>query len=114
MACTPVEPSHSTVDAAAVVAALFPPGAAAADGITAPRPISVYLPVSNVHVTAAQSPFVFPSRSARPARPPWCPFSACPRGVTVTYAASDTNPSGSLTFAANPAAMTGSLCRPCS
>ena len=77
------------------------------DGITAPRPISVYLPVSNIHVTAGAKSVSIPIQIQSTSETALVSAIGLPAGLDMTYASSDTNPSGSLTFSANPAAMTG-------
>ena len=77
-------------------------------GITATRPISVYLPVSTIYVTAGANSVTIPIQIGSTSETALVSAIGLPAGVQMAYAASDTNPSGSLTFSANSAAMTGS------
>jgi hypothetical protein len=77
-------------------------------GITVPRPISVYLPISIIHVTAGAESVSIPIQIGSTSETALVGAVGLPTGVQMTYASSDTNPSGSLTFSANSTAMTGS------
>jgi len=78
-------------------------------GIVAVRPISVYLPVSTIHITAGAKSVTIPIQIGSTSETALVSAVGLPPGVRMTYASSDTNPSGSLTFSANSAAMTGTF-----
>jgi len=77
-------------------------------GIISPRPISVYLPVSTIHLTAGAKPVSIPIQIGSTSETALVSATGLPAGVQMTYASSDTNPSGSLTFSANSTSMKGS------
>jgi hypothetical protein len=78
-----------------------------AAGYPTPIPISIYFPLSTVTVltngTAANFTIQINSRSETAV----VSVSGTPSGVQVTYAASDTNPSGLLVFTASSETKTG-------
>lgn len=71
------------------------------------RPVTVFLPVSTIVVTQGGSPVIIPIEINSTSETAVVNVAGLPGGVTVTYAASDTNPSGSLTFSANATSMKG-------
>jgi len=73
-----------------------------------PNPISVYLPVTTVEVTAGAAFATVPIEINSPSETALVAVTGLPSGIQVTYAASDTNPSGTLTFTANKTAIAGS------
>lgn len=77
-------------------------------GITALRPISVYLPISTVHLTAGAMKVSVPILIGSTSETALVSLIGLPAGVQVTYSSSDTNPSGSLTFSATSTASAGS------
>jgi hypothetical protein len=87
---------------------LFLSGCGGRGGITVPRPISVYLPISTVHVTAGAKSVTIPVQIGSTSETALVSAVGFPAGVQMTYASSDTNPSGSLTFSASSTAVTGS------
>ena len=77
-------------------------------GYPTPRPISVYLPISTVQLTAGAKAVTIPIQINSTSETALVYVIGLPAGVQFTYSASDTNPSGSLTFQANSSAMMGS------
>lgn len=77
-------------------------------GFTSSRPITVYLPISIIHVTAGAKPVSIPIQIGSTSETALVSAVGLPGGVQMTYASSDTNPSGSLTFSANSTARIGS------
>jgi hypothetical protein len=77
------------------------------NGYIVPRPISVYLPISKVQLTAGAKAISIPIQIGSTSETAQVALTGLPGGVQVTYASSDTNPSGSLTFSATSSAMTG-------
>ena len=72
-------------------------------------PITVSLPISTVIVTRGDGPMSVPIQIRSISETALVSVGNLPGGVQVTYAASDTNPSGSLTFTANASTMTGTF-----
>jgi len=77
-------------------------------GIVALRPISVYLPISTIHLTAGAMTVSIPIQIGSTSETALVSVIGLPAGVQATYSSSDTNPSGSLNFSANTTAMAGS------
>lgn len=73
------------------------------------KPISVYLPLSAVELTPGAEAESIPIQIDSPSETALVSVFGLPAGVQVTYAASDTNPSGTLTFAANKTATLGTF-----
>jgi hypothetical protein len=78
------------------------------DGTPAQNPISVHLPISTVELNPGAGPVTIPIQIDSPSETALVTVNGFPAGVGVTYSASDTNPSGTLTFAANSSAMQSS------
>ena len=72
-----------------------------------PAPISVFLPISTVVVSQGGLPVVVPIEIGSTSETALVSVNGLPAGVQVTYAASDTNPSGTLSFTANASATPG-------
>ena len=70
-------------------------------------PITVSLPVSTVLVMPGGSPVTVPIQIESTSETALVSLSGLPGGVQALYAASDTNPSGILTFTANAMTMPG-------
>ena len=87
---------------------LLPQACGGRSGITAVRPISVYLPISTVHLTAGAMKVSVPIVIGSTSETALVSVIGLPAGVQVIYSSSDTNPSGSLTFSANSMASAGS------
>lgn len=73
------------------------------------RPITVFLPVSTVVLAPGGSQVIIPIQIDSTSETALVNVAGLPGGVMVTYAASDTNPSGSLTFSAAAASMKGTF-----
>lgn len=76
-------------------------------GMLSQSSITVSLPISTVIVMPAGSPVTVPIQIASTSETALVSLSGLPGGVLASYAASDTNPSGILTFTANGATMAG-------
>jgi len=76
-------------------------------GYFAPRPISVYLPISTVQLIPGAKAVSIPIQIGSTSETAQVAFTGLPGGVQVSYASSDTNPSGSLTFSATSSTMIG-------
>ena len=72
-----------------------------------PMPIMVSLPVSTVVVPQDGTQVVVPINITSTSETALVSVSGLPNGVQEKYAASDTNPSGSLTFTASAATPEG-------
>jgi len=70
-------------------------------------PITVSLPVSNVVVPQDGTPVIVPINITSSSETALVAVSGLPSGLQEEYAASDTNPSGSLTFTASAATPAG-------
>jgi len=70
-------------------------------------PISVLLPITTVVVSQGGSPVVIPIEIGSTSETALVSVNGLPAGIQVTYAASDTNPSGTLTFTASDTAPPG-------
>lgn len=70
-------------------------------------PITVGLPISTVVVAPAGPPVTVPIQIQSTSETALVWLDGLPGGVQAVYAASDTNPSGILTFTANAMTMTG-------
>jgi hypothetical protein len=90
-----------------LISALPNLGACGGHGDSAPQPITVYLPISTVRLIPGATATTIPIQIVSNSETAQVSVLGLPGGVQVTYAASDTNPFGSLTFAANSSAMTG-------
>jgi hypothetical protein len=77
-------------------------------GALAPNTISVFLPVATVELSAGGAEVTIPILIDSPGETALVEVDGLPAGVQVAYAASDTNPSGTLAFLANNQAMSGS------
>jgi hypothetical protein len=82
-------------------------GCAGGSGSSIQNPISVYLPISTIELTTGAAPVTIPIQIASTSETALVSVSGLPAGVQVKYASTDTNPSGSLTFDAIDATMTG-------
>jgi hypothetical protein len=71
------------------------------------QPIRVSLPVSTITVAIGARPLSVPIQIVSTSETAVVTVGGLPAGVLVSYAASDTNPSGSLTFSAGTTAMPG-------
>jgi hypothetical protein len=76
-------------------------------GMLSHAPITVNLPISTVVVMPGGSPVSVPIQIASTSETALVSVNGLPGGVRISYAASDTNPSGILTFTANATTMTG-------
>lgn len=76
-------------------------------GFTTPAPLKVNLPISTVVVMPAGSSVTVPIQIDSTSETALVALNGLPGGVQEKYAASDTNPSGSLTFTATSMATTG-------
>jgi hypothetical protein len=70
-------------------------------------PITVNLPVATVTITQNGAPVTIPIQIESTSETALVKVLGLPAGVSETYAASDTNPSGTLTFTATRTASTG-------
>jgi hypothetical protein len=70
-------------------------------------PISVFLPISTVVVSQGGSPVIIPIQIESTSETALVSVNGLPAGVQVTYASSDTNPSGTLSFMASTATPPG-------
>lgn len=70
-------------------------------------PITVSLPLSSVVVPQDGTQVIVPIDSPQPASPHWLQSAGLPSDLQEKYAASDTNPSGSLVFTASTATPAG-------
>ena len=82
-------------------------GCGGGGGSSAMNPITVFLPVSTVTVMPGSASVTVPIQIGSPSETAVVSVGGLPAGVGAKYSASDTNPSGSLTFNANTSAMTG-------
>ncbi len=71
------------------------------------RHITVFLPVSTIVLAQGGSSVTVPIQIDSTSETALVMVGGLPGGIQVTYAASDTNPSGSLTFGATAASMKG-------
>lgn len=76
-------------------------------GMLRQAPITVKLPISTVVVMPAGTPATIPIQIQSTSETALVSLSGLPGGVQAAYAASDTNPSGILTFTANASTITG-------
>lgn len=83
-------------------------GCGGSGGFSFLNPISVYLPVSTVVLMPGAPAVSIPIQIRSSSETALVSVSGLPAGVSAKYAASDTNPSGSLTFTAGASAMNGS------
>jgi hypothetical protein len=70
-------------------------------------PITVSLPISTVAVTRGGGAVTVPIQIGSTSETALVSVEGLPGGVQATYAASDTNPSGTLSFLANASAVPG-------
>lgn len=84
-------------------------GCGGSGGIVAQPPISVSLPISTVTVTQNGNTVIIPIQIMSTSETALVMINGLPGGIEEMYAASDTNPSGSLSFKANASAMTGTF-----
>lgn len=82
-------------------------GCGGRSGISAMKPITVYLPISTVVIMPGAASVTVPIQIGSSSETALVSVGGLPAGVGARYASSDTNPSGSLTFSANTSAMTG-------
>jgi hypothetical protein len=80
-----------------------------ANGTVTSNPVSVSLPVSTVTVTRNGAPVTIPIQIQSTSETALVMVSGLPAGVGESYAASDTNPSGTLTFSATGFAAVGTF-----
>lgn len=78
-------------------------------GSFAPVPVTVSLPISTVVVMPSGTPVTVPVQIGSPSETAVVSVSGLPSGVSQRYASTDTNPSGTLTFAAADSTMTGTF-----
>jgi hypothetical protein len=67
----------------------------------------VYLPISSVIIVPGAAPVSIPIQISSSSETALVSVGPLPAGVDAKYAASDTNPSGSITFSANSSTMSG-------
>jgi len=82
-------------------------GGGGGGGVVTPNPISVFLPVSKVMLVPGGSSVAVPIRIDSTSETALVNLIGLPGGVQVIYHASDTNPSGSLSFTANKTSIKG-------
>ena len=87
--------------------ASFLSGCGGRGGIASVRPISVYLPVSTVRVTAGAKSVTIPIQIGSTSETALVSAVGLPAKVQMTDHSSDANPSGSLTFSAVSTATIG-------
>ena len=75
--------------------------------MTPPPPISVALQPDSFNVTQGGAPVIVEIAIKSTSETALVMVTGLPGGVSEKYAASDTNPSGTLTFTANAGAKTG-------
>ena len=80
-----------------------------AGGMLTQQPISISLPISSVTVAQSGPAVIIPIQIESTSETALVMVSGLPGGVQEMYSASDTNPSGTLSFAANASAMTGTF-----
>jgi hypothetical protein len=73
------------------------------------KPISVALPIATVVLTQNGAQASIPIQITSTSETALVMVGGLPAGVSETYAASDTNPSGTLTFGANGSAPLGTF-----
>jgi hypothetical protein len=95
--------------ASLMLTALVANGCGGSTGSGAPNSVSVLLADSTVTVEQGGPPVNALIQIQSPSETAVVSVSGLPAGVGVKYAASDTNPSGLLTFTANSAAMKGTF-----
>ena len=84
-------------------------GCGGVSGTPVMNPISVDLPISTVVIMPGAASVTIPIQIRSPSETALVSVGGLPAGVGAKYAASDTNPSGSLTFSANTSAVTGTF-----
>lgn len=82
-------------------------GGSAFSGAMSQAPIMIVLPISTVVVSPSGTPVTVSIQIDSTSETAIVSVGGLPAGVQVTYAASDTNPSGTLTFGANASAPPG-------
>jgi hypothetical protein len=91
----------------ALGAALVVSGCGGKTGFTNPVPITVSLELSTVTVNQDGSPVIVQINITSTSETALVAVTGLPGDVSVKYAASDTNPSGTLTFTAGASATVG-------
>lgn len=86
---------------------VFFSGCGAHAGFATPPAISVTLPISTVRVTQNGSAIIIPIQINSTSETALVMVSGLPGGIAEKYAASDTSPSGILTFTADASAKAG-------
>jgi len=82
-------------------------GCGGGGGMLTQNPITVNLPISTVVVMPAGSTVIVPIQIGSTSETALVSLVGLPAGVSERYAASDTNPSGTLAFTANSTTPTG-------
>ncbi len=98
---------QSPIFAATSLAAFALAGCGHMAGFSAPAPISVSLALATVQVSQNGTPIVVPISIISPSETATVGVTNLPTNVQETYAASDTNPSGSLKFIADASTPLG-------
>ena len=86
---------------------LLLPGCGGGNGSSTALPLSVYMPISTVTVVASGPSVSVPIQIGSTSETALVAIAQLPGGVTFSYSASDTNPSGTLTFTANSMTKAG-------
>ena len=89
--------------------ALFSLAGCGGSGMVTQPPISVSLPVSKVTLTQNGNTVIIPIQIMSTSETALVMVNNLPSGVQSMYAASDTNPSGTLSFKASSSTMTGTF-----
>lgn len=89
------------------ILALLAVGCGGGAHFSAQNPVTVSLPISTIIVMPAGASVIVPIQIASTSETAVVDFAGLPGGIQESYAASDTNPSGSLTFKAVSSAMAG-------
>jgi hypothetical protein len=98
---------HAVFALAALGGGLALSGCGGAGQMSQPPPVSVSLSLSNVMVTRGGAPAIVLIDINSTSETALVSVTGLPGGVGEKYAASDTNPSGTLTFTAGSTAMLG-------
>jgi hypothetical protein len=99
-------PAHALLSLA-LCAAACATGCGGRSGVVSLPPITVYLPVTTVTITQNGASMTIPIQIQSTSETALVKVAGLPAGVSETYAASDTNPSGTLTFTATRTATAG-------
>lgn len=84
-------------------------GNGAGNAMSSQNPVTVFLPISTVVVTAGGMQVNVPIQIRSTSETALVSVTGLPAGVQERYAASDTNPSGTITFTAAGTAPAGTL-----